>query len=257
MSRLFFPSKVGLQIMFKILLFFLFIFLSLVSFGQFNDSTHHHFSFASSGTINKTQETSSYVLTNATGYEVNKKRIGFNAGASWIYGQQDRKLSNNDVSFSSNLDYLKNVQKLYYWALLNFDESYSLKINYRVQSGIGLGYTFVNNPALNLVVSDGFLYESSDLTDPVLGKDVYQTVRNSFRVKYKWSFKNTVILQGTNFIQPSLLSLKDYILKFNNQLSVKLNKWLSINAAMAYNKISRTNRENLLITYGIAVDKYF
>jgi hypothetical protein len=257
MSRLFFPSKFGLQIMFKILLFFLFIFLSLVSFGQFNDSTHHHFSFASSGTINKTQETSSYVLTNATGYEVNKKRIGFNAGASWIYGQQDRKLSNNDVSFSSNLDYLKNVQKLYYWALLNFDESYSLKINYRVQSGIGLGYTFVNNPALNLVVSDGFLYESSDLTDPVLGKDVYQTVRNSFRVKYKWSFKNTVILQGTNFIQPSLLSLKDYILKFNNQLSVKLNKWLSINAAMAYNKISRTNRENLLITYGIAVDKYF
>jgi hypothetical protein len=257
MSRLFFPSKFGLPIMFKILLFFLFIFLSLVSFGQFNDSTHHHFSFASSGTINKTQETSSYVLTNATGYEVNKKRIGFNAGASWIYGQQDRKLSNNDVSFSSNLDYLKNVQKLYYWALLNFDESYSLKINYRVQSGIGLGYTFVNNPALNLVVSDGFLYESSDLTDPVLGKDVYQTVRNSFRVKYKWSFKNTVILQGTNFIQPSLLSLKDYILKFNNQLSVKLNKWLSINAAMAYNKISRTNRENLLITYGIAVDKYF
>jgi len=257
MSRLFFPSKFGLPIMFKILLFFLFIFLSLVSFGQFNDSTHHHFSFASSGTINKTQETSSYVLTNATWYEVNKKRIGFNAGASWIYGQQDRKLSNNDVSFSSNLDYLKNVQKLYYWALLNFDESYSLKINYRVQSGIGLGYTFVNNPALNLVVSDGFLYESSDLTDPVLGKDVYQTVRNSFRVKYKWSFKNTVILQGTNFIQPSLLSLKDYILKFNNQLSVKLNKWLSINAAMAYNKISRTNRQNLLITYGIAVDKYF
>jgi len=51
--------------------------------------------------------------------------------------------------------------------------------------------------------------------------------------------------------------LKDYILKFNNQLSVKLNKWLSINAAMAYNEISRTNRQNLLITYGIAVDKYF
>jgi len=82
-------------------------------------------------------------------------------------------------------------------------------------------------------------------------------VRNSFRVKYKWSFKNTVILQGTNFIQPSLISLKDYILKFNNQLSVKLNKWLAINAAMDYNKISRTNRENLLITYGVTIDKYF
>ena len=239
------------------LLFFLFIGLTRVSFGQFNDSIYHHFTFASSGTINKTQETSSYVLTNATGYEVNKKRIGFNAGASWIYGQQDKKLSNNDVSVSSNLDFLKNVQKLYYWALLNFDESYSLKINYRFQSGVGVGYTFVNNRALNLVVSDGFLYETSDLTDPVLGKDIYQTVRNSLRVKYKWSFKNTVILQGTNFIQPSLISLKDYIVKFNNQLSVKLNKWLAINAAMDYNKISRTNRKNLLITYGITIDKYF
>jgi len=81
------------------LLFTLFIFLSSISFAQFNDSVHHHFSFASSGTINKTQETSSYVLTNAAGYEVNKKKIGFNAGASWIYGQQDKKLSNNDVPF--------------------------------------------------------------------------------------------------------------------------------------------------------------
>ncbi|HSV11887.1 MAG TPA: hypothetical protein VLI68_14020, partial [Hanamia sp.] len=78
-----------------------------------------------------------------------------------------------------------------------------------------------------------------------------------FRVKYKWTYKNTVILQGANFIQPSLISLKDYILKFNNQLSVKLNKWLAINAAMSYNKISRTNRENLLITYGVTIDKYF
>jgi hypothetical protein len=240
-----------------VILFFVFVFFSLVSFSQINDSVHHHFSFASSGTINKTQETSSYVLTNAAGYEVSKKKIGFNAGASWIYGQQDKKLSNNDISVSSNLDFLKNKQKFYYWALLNFDESYSLKINYRFQSGIGVGYTFVNNPTLNFVISDGFVYETSDLTDPVLGKDIYQTVRNSFRVKYKWSYKNTVILQGTDFIQPSLISLKDYILKFNNQLSLRLNKWLAINATMDYNKISRTNRENLLVTYGVTVDKYF
>jgi hypothetical protein len=244
--------------MFKIFILFLVCsFFRLVSFAQFNDSVHHHFSFASSGTINKTQESSSYVLTNVGGYEVSKKKIDFNTGASWIYGKQDKKLSNNDVSFSSNLDFLKNVQKVYYWALLNFDESYSLKINYRFQSGVGVGYTFVDTRALNLVVSDGFVYETSDLTDPVLGKDIYQTVRNSFRVKYKWTYKNTVILQGANFIQPSLISLKDYILKFNNQLSVKLNKWLAINAAMSYNKISRTNRENLLITYGVTIDKYF
>ena len=64
-------------------------------------------------------------------------------------------------------------------------------------------------------------------------------------------------MQGTNFIQPSIISFDDYILKFKNQLSVKLNQWLSVNASMEYNKISRTNRANLLVTYGLALSKYF
>ena len=161
------------------------------------------------------------------------------------------------MSAFANIDYLKNEQKLYYWALINSDKSYSLNINYRFQSGVGIGYTFVNGHDLNLNVSDGFLYETSDLTDPVLGKDIYETVRNSFRLKYRWSYKNIFVIEGTQFVQPSLLSLIDYILKSSNTLSVKLNKWLAINASVGYNKISRTDRENLLITYGLAIDKYF
>jgi hypothetical protein len=187
---------------------------------------------------------------------VKQKKLSFNTSASWIYGKQQKKLSNNDLSISSNLDYLKDVQPLYYWALVNFDESYSLKIDYRIQSGIGAGYTFVDNRNLNLELSDGFLYEASDLTN-VLGKDVYQTVRNSLRFKYRLSYKKTFILHGSNFIQPSLISFSDYILKFSNELSVKLNEWLSINASADFNKISRTKRQNLIITYGIAISKYF
>jgi hypothetical protein len=244
--------------MYKIILFFIAIIcFSQAAFSQFNDSVHHHFSFASTAIYNKTKEVSSFVLNNNAGYEINQKKMSFNTAASWIYGKQQKKLSNNDVSVFANVDYLKSVQSLYYWALINFDESYSLKINYRFQSGIGAGYTFVNSPDLNLELSDGFLYESSDLTDAVLGKDIYQTLRNSLRLKYRWSYKNTFSLQGTNFIQPSLISFDDYILKFKNQLSVKLNQWLSINASMEYNKIRRTNRENLLVTYGLAVSKYF
>jgi hypothetical protein len=244
--------------MYKIILFFIVIIcFSQAAFSQFNDSVHHHFSFASTAIYNKTKEVSSFVLNNNAGYEINQKKMSFNTAASWIYGKQQKKLSNNDVSVFANVDYLKSVQSLYYWALINFDESYSLKINYRFQSGIGAGYTFVNSPDLNLELSDGFLYESSDLTDAVLGKDIYQTLRNSLRLKYRWSYKNTFSLQGTNFIQPSLISFDDYILKFKNQLSVKLNQWLSINVSMEYNKISRTNRENLLVTYGLAVSKYF
>lgn len=241
----------------KTILSFITLICSQVTFSQFNDSTHHRFSFASTGIINKTKETSSYVLNNSVGFNINQKKFSQNTAASWIYGQQQKVLSNNDLSVYADFDYLKNIQKLYYWALINFDESYSLKINYRFQSGVGIGYTIVKKPDLNLVLSDGFVYETSDLTDPLFGKDIYQTVRNSFRIKYRWALKDIFILEGSHFIQPSLISLKDYILKSNSALTVKLNKWLGINATVSYNKISRTNRENLLITYGLTVDKYF
>lgn len=244
--------------MYKTVLFFLInILFTNIAFSQFNDSVHHHFSFTSTAVYNQTKEVSSFVLNNSTGFEIKQKKISFNTAASWIYGKQQKKLSNDDVSVFANLDYLKDVQRLYYWALVNFDESYSLKINYRFQTGVGLGYTFVNSPHLNVELSDGFLYETSDLTDPVLGENMYQIVRNSLRLKYHWAYKNIFSLQGTNFVQPSVTSFEDYILKFNNQLSVKLNKWLSINASAVYNKISSTNRENLLITYGISVNNYF
>ena len=240
-----------------ILFILLIIFFSRPGFGQFNDSTHHRFSYSSTGIINQTKDVNSYVLNNMAAFEINQKKLNFNTAATWVYGKQQKLLTNNDMSAFANIDYLKNVQKLYYWALINSDKSYSLNINYRFQSGAGIGYTFVNGHDLNLNVSDGFLYETSDLTDPVLGKDIYETVRNSFRLKYRWSYKNIFVIEGTQFVQPSLLSLIDYILKSSNTLSVKLNKWLAINASVGYNKISRTDRENLLITYGLAIDKYY
>jgi hypothetical protein len=78
--------------------------------------------------------------------------------------------------------------------LVNFDESYSLKINYRFQSGMGVGYTLVRNPNFDIALSDGFVFETSDLTDPLTGRDIYHTVRNSLRSKYRWSYHHTFIL---------------------------------------------------------------
>lgn len=238
------------------LLIFPFLY-SQFSFGQFNDSIHHHFVFTSTGIYNKTKDQQSFVFNNAIAFEVNQKKITYNTGASWIYGTQNKQLSNNDFSAFGNVDYLKDVRPLYYWALVNYDNSYSLKINYRFQSGVGVGYSIIKKPNFNLETSDGFVLEASDLTDPNIGKDVYQTVRNSLRIKYRWSYNKTFSLEGSNFYQPSLISFSDFILKLNNKLSIKLNKWLSVNAAMTYNKISRTNRQNLLLTYGITVENYY
>lgn len=241
----------------KISLVISFFLLYQVSYCQFNDSVHHHFAFTSTGVYNRTKDQKSFVLNNAVTYGINQKRIAFNTGASWIYGIQNKQLSNNDFSAAATVDYLKDVQRFYYWGLVNYDESYSLKINYRFQSGAGVGYTFVKRPNFDFEVSDGFLFETSDLTDPVIGKDVYQTVRNSLRVKYRWSYNKKFSLEGTDFYQPSIASFDDYIIRLNNKLSVKLNKWLAVDAVMTYNKISRTNRENLLVTFGLTVENYY
>lgn len=233
------------------------IFSCCCGFSQFNDSIYYHLRYASTGIINKTGDASSYILNNGIKFNVEKKNISFSSAASWIYGEQDKNLTNNDFSAFGNLDLNKNKHPLYYWGLVTFDKSYSLKINYRFQSGAGIGYTLIDNKNSSLVLSDGFLFETGDLYRSDFGQDKYSILRNSFRIKYRFNINNFLILEGSNFYQPSVSLLEDYIIKANNSLSIPLRKWLAITASVAYNKVSRTNRENLLFTYGLTMEKWF
>src|SRR5215213_2239455 len=88
-----------------------------------------------------------------------KKNASFNTNTAWIYGEQQRRHINNDIAEHSDVDLFKGVHKLYYWALANYDKSYSLKINYRFQAGAGLAYNFIDSPYLRINISEGILYE--------------------------------------------------------------------------------------------------
>ncbi len=243
--------------MIKPVIFLILIFATFSSVAQFNDSVYYQFGFSSTGIINKTGDASSYILNNGIKFNVEKKKISLSSAASWIYGEQQKSLTNNDFSIFGNVDLNKNVHPLYYWGLITYDKSYSLKINYRFQAGAGVGYTVFKNDKSNLVLSDGFLLEAGDLYRSDFGQDNYTILRNSFRVKYRFNIKDIVILEGTDFYQPSMSILKDYIVQANNSLSIPLRKWLAITAAMTYNKVSRTGRENLMFTYGITIEKFF
>lgn len=225
--------------------------------SQFNDSTFYYVKYATTGIINKTNDARSFVLNNVLGFQVNKEKFNLNSSSAWIYGRQGSTLTNNDFSTALNLDYLKNRQRLYYWALATFTSSYSLKINYQFQAGGGVGYNFINKEGAELVVSDGLLYETNDLQLPSGEQDIYQTIRNSLRIKYKWDINQLVMLEGMHFWQPSLQRFDDYIIRSVSSLSVKLRSWLSLTAALTYNKLSRTNRENLLVNFGFTAEKYF
>ncbi|RBL90425.1 DUF481 domain-containing protein [Chitinophaga flava] len=229
----------------------------LCSFAQFSDSTHYLIKYASTGSINHTQDGNSYLLNNNFGFKVSKRKVSLNAGASYIYGKQNTSLTNNDVSAAVDFNLYTDTAKIYYWGLANYDRSYSLKINSRFQGGLGIGYDLIRLPNAVLNVTDGLLFENSNLFLHDTIQDIYSTVRNSFRLQYKWTIRNIVVLEGGNYFQQSLTHGDDYIIRCVNSMSVKLRSWLSVTASLTYNKLNRTERENLLVNYGVTLEKFF
>ncbi|MEO5979056.1 MAG: DUF481 domain-containing protein [Chryseolinea sp.] len=225
--------------------------------AQFNDSTNHYIYVGSTGAFNKTNDLKSYVLNNAVKFTISKKAVSFHTAHSWIYGQQSDVKINNDFSSVVELDFLKNKRRFYYWAMGTFDKSYSLKIDYRFQGGLGVGYYVIDNPEWIILLSDGFIFEKGNLTDKVLGDRNYDVWRNSARVKYRWVLSDIFILDGSAFVQPSITTSHDTIIKSSTTLSLKLKKWLSVTSSVTYNRITLTERENLFVTYGVVLERFF
>ncbi|MBC7390629.1 MAG: DUF481 domain-containing protein [Opitutaceae bacterium] len=240
-----------------IILLILSCFISRPVYCQLNDTINYHLNYAGTGIINKTNDGNSYNLNNNVRFNISKKQLFMNTSNSWIYGIQSNKveknLTNNDFSSVIDFNLFKTINNFYYWGLGSFDKSYSLKIDNRVQAGLGIGYSVLNNANITVTLSDGVLYEKSDLYD----LEAYEILRNSFRLKFRFVYKNMIVLDGTDFYQNSLANSQDYIVKSISNLSFKINKLLSLTSSVTYNKLSLTQKENLLITFGLSLDKYF
>lgn len=221
--------------------------------AQFSDSTPYYVKFNSTGLINNTNATHSYVLNNNFKFSVKEKKFTFNTSNSWVYGKQAEQLTNNDISSSVDVDYLKKVKKIYYWGMGNYDKSFSLQITNRFQTGAGIGYVVSDGPRFNLTISNGILYEQNDLYNLA----TYSTVRNSFRIKFRLAVKELVVLEGTDFLQHAFRNGNDYILLSNTSLSIKLSRWLRLSSTVTYNRVNINNRENLLCTFGLVFERYF
>lgn len=227
-----------------------FLVASLRLAGQ--DTAVYQVSYAGTGSVNRTTNGNAFLLSNGLKFGFRKKNSVLNASSAFVYGKQNDVLTNEDFSSTLDFNMVRETKRLYYWGLLNYDKSYSLRILDRLQSGIGLGYTLVNTPTFSLVLSDGPLYENISLSDTS-----YQTLRNSFRVKYRLHIGRLLTMDGTNFLQNSLLDRSDYVIRASNNLSFRLNTWLAITASSVYNRLNINARENLLLTFGVKVDKIF
>jgi hypothetical protein len=207
--------------------------------------------------VNKTNKSDAFLLNNSLRAGIKKRSIALNSTSIWNYGKQQRVLTNNDFSSSLDFNVYKPFPHFYYWGLANYSTSYSLKINNQEQAGAGIAYKLIDRKKLNFNVSDGLLYEKSDIYRNDTVRDIYNTWRNSLRLSFSCNIKDYIFLNGTNFYQNSLTNSNDYIIKSNVSLAVKIHKWLSLTTAFSYNKFSRTGRENTLYTYGLTVEKYF
>ena len=234
---------------------FIVLFFSVATaFAQYNDSTFYRINVTSTGSVNKTNDGRSYLLNNGLNFGIKKKDVVLSATNTFVYGNQNNTLTNRDFSSSLFFNLYKTLPRFYYWGLLNYNTSYSLKINNQILGGVGVAYSIVDNKDAYINFSDGVLYDKSSLLGGSLD---YSTYRNSFRVNYHFAITQIITLDGSNFLQSSFNNGNDYIIKSTNTIAFKLNKWINLTSSLNYNRMNITSRENLLFTYGLSFDKYF
>ena len=242
----------------RICVLFLFFVYTICAHAQYDDTAVYYLKANLTGVYNKTNTTESFLTNNSLRFSVSKKNTICNVFGNWVYGEQKTGLTNNDINVSADYNVYNRKQVFFLWGYGAYDNSYSLKLDSRVQVGKGIGYDVLKSSIFSLSLSDGIIYEYNNYapsTDPIYND--FQTFRNSFRVKYLLYINKVVKLRGSNYWQQSFQTESDYILKFTNTLEFKIKKWLSLTIATTYNKINRTSRENFLLTYGFTFDKSF
>ncbi|RFZ94405.1 DUF481 domain-containing protein [Mucilaginibacter conchicola] len=225
--------------------------------AQFNDSTFYHTAFQSTGSINKTRDGTAYLLNNGLKFNVKRKDVSLNFNNSWIYGKQNRNLTNNDFSSSLDFNLYKSIPHFYYWGLANYNTSYSLKINNQLLTGAGIAYSIFDSANAYLNLSEGVLFDSSDLMLANNIRDEYTTFRNSLRLQFRFNINDRIVIDGSNFLQNSFERGNDFNIRSTTNLSFKVQKWLALTTSLNYNRVNRTLSENLLFTYGLTLEKWF
>jgi len=241
----------------KIAITALLILINGLAHAQYSDSAHYYVGLQSTGTANITSASKTYVFSNVLRAGVRKKDVQLNFTNSWLYGEAQKKLTNQDFSSILDLNLYKTLPHFYYWGLANYNTSYSLKINNQYQAGAGVAYNILDRNNAHLNLSDGLLYENSDINLADTVRDVYSTVRNSLRLSFRFLVWDAVTISSTSFVQNSLQLQSDYIVKSTATVTVKIKKWFSLSTSYTYNRFNRTQKENTLMSYGLMLERYF
>lgn len=236
------------------------------------DIKHHKVNVAATGSLNKTTSDVINVYNTNIRYGYTIENAEFNASAKWIYGSKTAGLSNNDVILSIDGNrFHKRIKKFNTWVLGSFTSSYSLNIFSQFQAGVGVAYkiTFLekerettektrkHTDAISLRMSNGIIYEQSNVINAESKQELYNVFRNSLRVQLQAQAWDKVELSGTFYWQPVLNNLRDRNIILDIALGFKIANNIKFDTRLGYNYISRTAKENLTLTYGVGTSFTF
>jgi hypothetical protein len=225
--------------------------------AQFSDSTHYVAGITANGNFSKTGDGMTSLFNNTVRFGTKFDKFHFNSAATWLYGKNPTKLTNDDWNAIADFNLFSNNPQFYYWGLFNYTSSYSLRVNHQYQTGLGLAYRFFPEQPFNFSISDGILYEFSDINTSDTSRLHYETFRNSLRIRINYKYGDKVKIASVFFHQPSLQYKNDYILSSNTTVQIKIWKWINLSSGFTYNKVSRTNKENMVFTYGLTAERFF
>lgn len=227
------------------------------------DTPHVHYNYSGTGSLNNTNSLRSLVVDNHVKLSLLERSSAINFTNDWVYGKQNAVLTNNDYSGSLDIGIYKTLAHFYYWGMANYTTSVSLLIHHQEQVGLGPGYNLIDKKKAALLVSDGVIYENGDLYDSLYGgsngnhyrRDIYYVFRNSVHLLFRWLIRDRYSLEGSGFLENAFSDLADYNLRITGSASVKLEKWLALTTAVAYNRFTRTRSRNTLVTFGLTIQR--
>src|SRR5664279_3419135 len=104
---------------------------------RIRDSIRYHLAIATTGSLNQSTNTNTYLMNNTVRFGAARRLFSTNFSGSYVYGSSNHALTNNDVLISVDGNLYQQRSKFFYWILLNYTSSYSLKIKGLFQSGAG------------------------------------------------------------------------------------------------------------------------
>lgn len=244
------------QFVFTCLLLF---FISKKIAAQPNDSAKFHSLKANlGGTINRTAEGFAYLLQHNASYQYREARNAVNVRGQHIFGQSLGQVTNRDYNFGFDYNrFLNENRRWYVWFLGAYNSSYSLRVLSQWQAGAGIALNVIDRSDMWLNVSNGIIYEYSEIVDASEAIINYNTPRNSLRINFGGKFQDRIEYKTLHFWQPSLRHANDFIFTSNSSISYQIWNGLRFQLSFIYNKVSKTAKENMVFTYGIAWSSNF